>query len=216
MMKFAIALSLTSSLALASSNALSADLVDETPVAPVETIEVPVFTWSGGYLGVAGGGGWADGDFTTGGVTASDSFNGGIFGAFAGWNWQMDNNFVVGLEGDVDYNWNDNTFAPGVEAGTDWAGSVRGRLGYAVDRTLIYGTAGWAVTRGFVDNGVTEDTQTFNGWTACAGVDQAFTDNMFGRLEYRYTDFSDEDVFGGATNADFDQHTVKVGLGFKF
>lgn len=45
-------------------------------------------------------------------------------------------------------------------------------------------------------------------------MDYAFTDNVFGRLEYRYNDYGDKDIFG--INTDFDQHTVKVGLGVKF
>ncbi len=106
--------------------------------------------------------GWcrlANGDFSAGGPVVSDSFDGGVLGAFAGYNYQFDNNFVLGIEGDVDYNWNDNDYA-GVNVGTDWQGSVRGRVGYAFDRALIYGTAGWTATRGFIETPGGKDSTT--------------------------------------------------------
>ena len=58
----------------------------------------------------------------------------------------------------------------------------------------------------------------FNGYTLGVGLDYAFTDLVFGRLEYRYTDFGDKDFnLGGATlNSDVDQHAIRVGLGVKF
>ncbi|KAA3500828.1 porin family protein [Rhizobium rhizogenes] len=204
----------TSLLALSASTAMAADAVYETPAPPIAQETLPVFTWSGPYLGIQGGAGWANGDFSAGGPVGSDNFDGGILGAFAGYNYQFDNNFVVGIEGDVDYNWNDNDYA-GVQIGTDWQGSVRGRVGYAFDRALLYGTAGWTATRGFIETpGAGKDSTTFNGFTVGAGLDYAFTDNVFGRLEYRYNDYGDKDIFG--VNTDFDQHTVKVGLGVKF
>ena len=46
-------------------------------------------------------------------------------------------------------------------------------------------------------------------------VDHAFTDNVFGRLEYRYNDYGDGD-FGVGGDVDFDQHVVQVGIGVKF
>ena len=85
-------------------------------------------------------------------------------GAFAGFNWQAAN-WVFGPE--IDFAWSDaketRNFIPGcasaacgaaVAAGPNdtssvtlkWDGSVRGRLGYLVDPTLlIYGTAGLAL-----------------------------------------------------------------------
>lgn len=195
-------------------NAFAADAVAEIPPAPAPIVEAaPVFSWSGAYGGIQGGAGWLDGDFSGAGATGSDNFDGGLIGAFAGYNYQMDNNFVFGIEGDVNYNWNENSYA-GVDVGTDWAGSVRGRLGYALDNALIYGTAGWAVTNAFANGGGVDESETLNGWTVGAGVDYAFTNNVFARTEYRYTDFSDKKLMGA--NADFSQHTVTVGLGVKF
>ncbi len=63
-------------------------------------------------------------------------------GGFVGYNWQMSQGFVVGIEGDVNYDWNDQTYAGGYNAETGFSGSVRGRVGYAMDRALLFAAAG--------------------------------------------------------------------------
>lgn len=204
--------------AVASAPAASAaDLTENLEPAPLVEA-APTFVWTGGYVGLQGGGGWLNGDFSAAGASASQDFNGGLLSAFAGFNYQQ-GDWVYGIEGDVSYNWNDKTFdifgaAP--EVGTDVSGSVRGRLGYTVnDKALLYATGGWAITRGFVDvPGASKEKETFNGWTIGAGVDYAFTDSLFGRAEYRYNDYGDKDI--GGVNVDLDQHQFTVGIGVKF
>jgi outer membrane immunogenic protein len=183
----------------------------------------PVYDWSGGYAGVTGGYGWMDGLFEVSGYPPkNDSLDGTVLGVFAGASTQFDNNIVLGLEGDLEYNIQDvavtsafGTFTGGV----DWQGSSRLRLGYALDRVLLYTTAGWAATRlkaEFI--GVAEATGSFHGYTLGAGVDYAVTDHLFGRLDYRYNDFGSGELdFGpAAVAAELEQHTVKLGFGMKF
>lgn len=214
--------SIIASAAILSALALSANAADmvestESAPAPVEQVTEQLFTWSGGYVGIQGGGTWANADFSAGGATADDNFDGGIIGGFAGWNFQ-NGDMVYGIEGDLNYNWNSNDYAIGggtAEVGTDVSGAVRGRVGYAMNNALIYAAGGWTAARGYVDPaGGPSDSKTFNGWTVGAGLDYAFTNNMFGRVEYRYNNYGDETI--GATNVDFDQHQVTVGLGVKF
>ncbi|MEK1894838.1 MAG: outer membrane protein [Rhizobium sp.] len=124
---------------------------------------------------------------------------------------------VVGIEGDFSYNWNKKDLAvlsTPTEAGTDLSGSVVGRVGYAVDRALIFATAGWAATRATVDTPAGDGDKTFNGWTVGGGLDYAFTDNLFGRAEYCCSDYGDEEIQG--TDVDLDQHVVSAGIGVKF
>ncbi len=199
--------------AAAFSPAMAADAVTAPPAPPVAEV-VPAFTWTGPYLGIRGGGSWVNGDFSVPGGSVSQDFNGGLFGGFVGYNWQMDNNVVLGAEGDLNYNWNKEDIAPGVDGGTDLDGSVRARVGYAFDRTLLYATGGWQISRGYLDAGDGKDTKTFNGWTLGAGLDHAFTDRIFGRLEYRYADFGNKDIDG--VNVDLKQNSVIVGVGLKF
>ncbi len=196
----------------ASSAASAADVVDQAPTAPVAEVAAPAFSWSGPYFGVHGGYGWADAE--VGGVIDLSGFDGGRFGGFVGYNWDLSNGLVVGVEGDVNYDWNDRSVGDADEIGTDWSGSVRGRVGYALDRTLIYAAGGWTAANAYVNDPVFGDDETTHGWTIGAGVDWAVVDNMFVRAEYRYNDFggvslSDVDV-------DFDQHVINVGVGVKF
>ncbi|MCK4206952.1 porin family protein [Brucella pituitosa] len=204
---------LSAALAFTASTAIAADVTFEN-TAPPAGVDTTAFTWSGAYLGVQGGGSWANGEFSGFGISGSEDADGGVLGGFAGYNYQFDNNLVVGIEGDLEYNWNEQEIF-GAGFGTDWAGSVRGRVGYAVDHALVFATAGWAATRGYVDvPGLGKAEETFNGYTVGAGLDYAFTNNIFGRLEYRYSDYGDKNLQG--INVDVDQQTLKVGLGVKF
>lgn len=198
----------------ASAWAMAADAVYEVPAAPV-AVDAPAFTWAGAYAGIQGGAGWLDGTFSDGVDSAKQDFDGGVVGGFVGYNWQFSNGFVAGIEGDLDYNFNEESDS-GIDVGTDWAGSVRGRVGYAFDRALVYGAAGWTATNGYVKGLGIDENEVFNGWTVGAGVDFAVTDNLFVRGEYRYNDFGDKDIVPGFLNADLDQSVVKVGLGVKF
>lgn len=99
--------------------------------------------------------------------------------------------------------------------GTDWTGSLRSRLGYAFEHALVYVMAGWAGTRGYVDvPGLGKEKKTLSGYTIGAGLDYAFTDKMFGRIEYRYSDYRDKYLQG--INVDVDQHAVRFGFGMQF
>ncbi|MEB2842955.1 outer membrane protein [Endobacterium cereale] len=198
----------------ATSAARAADAVEQIPEAPV-AIETaaPVFTWSGPYAGLHGGYGWGNGDLNTGAGTFSDNFDGGRFGGFVGYNWQMSNGFVAGIEGDVNYDWNEESIGT-TDVSSGFSGSARARLGYAMDRALPYIAGGWTATNVKAEGPGIDTDDTLHGWTIGAGVDYAFTDNIFGRAEYRYNDFGSGNL--GGADIDFDQHIVNVGIGVKF
>ena len=208
---------------MASTSAYAADAVFEEPPAPVAVIEVPIFVWTGGYLGLQGGGLWSDSDIDdpdTG--VFSDNFNGGLFGAYAGYNWQS-GAWVFGVEGDINGVWNDETVSIGafdVDVGSDYLASLRGRVGYAFDRALIFATGGVAFTDASAES---DDFGGFNldaddsltGWTIGAGGEYAFTDNWIGRVEYRYYDFSNGSL-DDLGDVDLGTNTLTVGVGYKF
>lgn len=195
-----------------STAALAADAVYEAPAEPPAAVEPAAFSWAGGYLGAHGGYGFGNGDIE--GVV-EESFDGARFGGFAGYNWQMSGGFVVGLEGDVNYDWNEeNVLGSPLEgkSGLNW--SARARAGYAMDRALFFAAAGYTGTNVEANVGSFSADDTLHGWTVGGGVDYALTDRMFTRVEYRYNDFGSGNV--GGADVKFDQHVVNVGLGVKF
>lgn len=208
------ALLISALLAGVSSSAFAADVVTPEPVAPEVVEAAPISSWDGAYIGAFGGVTWLDGKYDFGATNHNRTSTGGTIGKFVGYNYQFENNFVLGLEGDVSYNWNDDSIK-GTDVGTDWAGSIRARAGYAWDDALIYGAAGWTTARGFVDpNNGSKKTKSLQGYTLGAGVDYKFTQNIFARAEYRFNDYGSEKI--GGVNFDAKQHAVLFGVGYKF
>lgn len=144
-----------------------------------------------------------------------------IGGVHAGYNWQI-SNWVLGVEGD--WQWTgakssfcrptDDSSPPCSDIGrgsltingeTRGIGTIRGRLGYAFDRVMVYGTGGVA----FVDlrDSITADCQVAGcadsvnknrtsadfssvktGWVAGAGVEWMVSPNWIIRSEYLHID----------------------------
>lgn len=211
-------------LGVATAPVFAADAVVVDPVIPAPV--VTLYDWSGAYVGVQLGYGWADIDrINTGGFANSFDADGFLGGIHVGANFQS-GAWVYGLEGDIEYSGIDGDDA-GVGGTVDtidinWMGSLRGRVGYAWDRLLIYGTAGLAFADVEADaGGLVSDSQTHIGWTVGAGAEYAFTDNWTTRLEYRYVDLGDQDYALAPpavldANYDIKVHTVRVGLTYKF
>jgi outer membrane immunogenic protein len=84
----------------------------------------------------------------------------------------------------------------------DYLGSLRARLGYAVDRFLMYGTLGMAWTHDTItivspslQTSTLSNTQTHIGVAVGAGLEYAFLNNFSARIEYLYTSYTHEDTF---------------------
>ncbi|MGD9476182.1 outer membrane protein [Shinella sp. G-2] len=201
---------------------LAADMaIAEPPVETPITEVAGVYDWGGFYVGVNTGYAWTGVDYSDGVTALNRDLGGFALGAFAGYNFFNDG-WVYGVEADIKRDFNDERFPAGgttLETETTWGGSVRARLGYAIDRTLIYGTGGYAFTHARLEdvNTGANESDTLHGWTIGAGVEHAFTDNMAGRVEYRYSDYSKSDVFNAAgVDGDIDSHSIMVGVSMKF
>ena len=212
--------------------ALAADAV--VVESPPEVYVAPVFNWTGAYIGAQAGYLWGEGDFEVDdGSGAEIEPDGWLGGIYVGYNYQMTNNVVIGADADFAWTGADDSATGfddlGVPVGTldselDWEGAVRLRLGYAVDRFLPYVAGGVAFGRMGIEAfnlaGVSQgsDDDTGVGWTLGVGLEYAFTDNIIGRAEYRYTDFGDFDfslVDGGGTT-DLTTNDVRLGIAYKF
>jgi outer membrane immunogenic protein len=202
-------------------SALAADLAPTPYVAAA-----PVFSWTGFYVGIDGGfgGGVVDGDttfiqppITIGGFTVPGSVStlhtsnrtgGFIVGGQVGYNYQLPNNIVVGLESDgqwSDVKESEHEIAAStigtlrftdLRIGLDWFGTTRLRLGYALGRFLPYITGGVSygqvtasgsqLVLGAAGTAFGSASTTHAGWTAGAGAEYAVTDNISLKAEYLF------------------------------
>lgn len=189
-------------------SAVAADLatVAPEPAAPLPT----AYNWAGPYIGAQAG--YSFGNFSSYSTNLVGTFpvnfdhdiNTFRAGLHAGYNLQFDH-YVVGVEGDIGFGAGDDerrTPAFGVvytaNTKSNFDGSLRLRVGYAIDNFLIYGTGGLAFGNvetkygcdGCVDaaSAIYKVSDTRIGWTIGAGLEYAFTENLSARLEYRYTD----------------------------
>ncbi len=187
-------------IAAGAGSALAADLSQPNYAPPPAQAynAAPAWSWTGPYAGLTGGYGWG---------TVSNS--GWIGGAYAGYNLQTNQNLVIGFEGDATFTGKSGTQSA-LDVNTTWNGTLRGRLGYAVDRFMIYGTGGVAVGGLHSDTAVESTTKV--GWTAGAGIEAALTDKVTGRVEYRHTDLGAFPSGGSSYHSD----DIMVGVGFKF
>ena len=210
---------------------------------------IPVFTWTGFYIGAQAG--YAFGPSSAFASATSNgaglaSFtgkaNGVIGGAHIGYNYSTQSllgfggfgggGLVVGIEGDVDgSNYRANYALGGLTDNTrrQIQGSVRGRLGFAVDRALFYATGGAAfgdIKNNYTNvlNGLSDSlSHTRVGYTVGAGIEYAVTNNVSLRAEYRYTDFgSFSDNLAGSTAGGVNvrhhekDNRVQAGISYKF
>jgi outer membrane immunogenic protein len=211
----------TVALAALTGSALAADLPSRK-AAPAYIAPVPAFSWTGFYVGIEGGADFINNNVTIGrgGARIGNSSTAGLIGGVVGYNYEFPNKFVLGLEGDaggVLGGKHNNTFNNYYNDNSYFA-DIRGRLGYAfVDRALLYVAGGVAfgdVKTGFING--TSYTNDRVGWTIGAGVDYAFTNNLIGRVEYRYTDLGSSWVGGSVFRTRYDSSAVLVGLLYKF
>jgi len=179
-----------------------------------------LFSWTGCYVGANLGAKWGNTSGTlviapgTPGENAlimQDQYVGSfIGGGQAGCNFQA-GSLVLGIEGDIDAQHLDTSrnlgvlFAPvgpalpqfipisSVDFLSRWQASVRGRIGYAWDRILVYATGGvaWSDMRLTTQlPGASVGPETLVGGTVGGGVEHAFlATNWSVAVEGRYTTY---------------------------
>jgi outer membrane immunogenic protein len=200
---------------------------------------VAAYNWTGIYLGANGG--YAFGQSTPMGLF-TDSFsafsinaNGWLAGATVGAQIQS-GHVVIGLEGDIDWmNIRGSSSGTirfnGAPIGTatlssnvSALGTLRPRIGYALDNSLFYATAGLAFTdersnltgpTGFVCGSGAANSPPCSslsnlhiGLAAGAGVEYGITQNLSAKVEYLWV--------GAGTFNTLTENIVRGGLNFSF
>src|SRR5438105_2360238 len=214
-MKKLLLASLAGTAAVAAAAADGAD-IGPRPVykAPPAAAPIPIFSWTGCYIGGQLGGGWghkdwqdvsSDGFFLGGHEVIREDVSGFVGGGQIGCNYQLASNWMIGIEGEglgagIDGSVAD-PFRPSqtLRAKTDWIAAVTGRLGWTWDRFVFYGKGGgaWAGDKFHVDFfGTPADASvTRSGWTVGFGLEWAFAPNWTVFAEYDYYDFGHHDTF---------------------
>jgi outer membrane immunogenic protein len=214
----------------------------DMPVKAVRTpIAAPVYNWTGFYVGGVVGYGWGKGQHCDASpsafcdpVTDPKGWNAGVT---LGYNWQLANNIVLGVEGD--WSWADMkatanttaTFGCGVGSACTTKiksfETLRGRVGYAFDRFLPYVTAGaaWTQLDASIGNPATASgSTTKTSFVVGGGLEYAFWQNFSAKLEYLYIsrlgDFAYDTVGACGTPGCYVSagaiNEVRLGLNYRF
>ena len=194
----------------------------------VPTPAPAAFDWSGFYLG-----GQAQIDMinahevTPFNLASATNFGGGISAQRL---WQRDK-LVFGLVGDVNLLIGDHIAGcivggPALQCkfGSSWNASARAKVGFAADKALFYGTAGWGwadVHVSTTTGGVTQhDAITKNGWVAGAGMSYAISPKWSTNLEYLHYDLGSGNISqlisNGTGRLKPTADTITIGVNYKF
>lgn len=202
------------------------------------------FNWSGLYVGTSVGvatGNTQDRADILGLITVGTDYDisGAVYGGHVGYNHQV-GGYVFGVEGSYsagDINGSQTCLLLlNCARKIDAIGSLVGRFGYAMDRTMIYSSLGvaWAdvetkVTDNILGGGLASlrGDETHVGWVAGFGIEHALARNVLARLEFNHYDFGSEthnlglNVLGIATGVtipskvDVEINTLRVGASIK-
>ena len=214
---------------------------------PPSLPSLPVFTWTGFYAGLNAGYGFTGGgsgftDPTYGTVTGGARGGGFAGGGQIGYDYQFTpgSGLVVGAEADIqgvafaraNAAYLGTTPYYSVRPGLDYFGTVRGRVGYAFDRVLVYGTGGFAYGDGARADGASAYPGTLpesfrTGYAVGGGIAYAFTDKLSAKVEALYLSlgrrFSGATYYDAATPAyhgagrsDGNFGLVRAGLNYRF
>lgn len=204
---------------LAAGAASAADLPSRKgPVAA--PVYVPVFTWTGFYVGANAGYGW--GNVNGNNLGQIGDLDGFVGGGQIGYNYQI-GQFVIGAEADfqgADLGNGSNLGLASVK--TEYFGTVRARVGVAFDRFLPYITGGWAygnVKTSIPAIAFSADRSHTGGWVIGGGLEYAFTNNLIGGVEYLYVDLGEKNVLNngfGQAKVGTDFSVVRARLSYKF
>jgi outer membrane immunogenic protein len=186
------------------------------------------WSWNGSYIGAYAGEAWSDFqafDAFAGGIAANFKPNGWFAGFESGYNWQFAPNWLFGIETDNSFmDLKKSGFTTGAavvpaNVKIDGFDTLRARLGYVMDRNLVYGTGGFALAHvKFNEIGLSISKDYQAGWTLGGGWEYAIDAKWSAKVEYLYADFghSSDVIVNAARSTTLTMSTVKAGVNYKF
>ncbi len=199
----------TAALIVITTTASAADLRPRTYTKAPPPPPAPIYNWTGFYIGGHIGGAFNTGNNPFFGNSDGQFIGGGQIGA----DYQFAPNWVAGIEANYSFLTGNSTLNRGL-------GSVTGRLGYAFGPALVYAKGGyaWSDTR----NNFGFGQANRDGYTVGAGIEYLFAQNWSAKVEYQYYDYGRVNFITlpplpvAAGSFRNDEHTVKVGLNYRF
>jgi outer membrane immunogenic protein len=198
----------------------------------------PASSWNGFYAGINGGYVWGRTnhfDFIGDATTGPHNVSGGIAGGTVGYNRQLAGKLVIGAEGDGDWaNITGKTSCPNpsfnCSTHASELASIRGRIGYAPKRFLLFGTSGLGIGdftyRAYlVSTGadfIAPYSITKMGWVVGGGAEYALRHKIILKGEYDYYGFMNSTApvdkldGDGATTLNTNLQVFKIGLNYRF
>jgi len=167
MRKLSAIAALSLALAFVGGSALAADLSINSP-APMAPAPVGALLFSGLYVGVHGGGGWAGSNtcvqsndfppYDYGCAPFDNGYNninmaGPYVGGQVGYDFAVNSNWRLGIEGDLSWSgisgsgeqyWSYSYVGAQAHEAIDWFGTLNGRIGYVMGNWMPYVTGGLA------------------------------------------------------------------------
>ncbi len=192
------------------------------PLAPVASYAANI---SSGYQDTSGSYNWS-GIYSGAHVSISNdgflnpflSKTGWGLGSQVGVNFQSDV-LVYGAEMDASFsNGTHHNIANGAQLERKFDAAAKARAGIALERTLVYGTAGYGLTKFDSRTKVTSASNWEGGLLFGVGVEQAISDKVTAKLEYDHVDYGKvRSTVGDVKQADeISSNSLKAGLNYRF
>ncbi|WP_421695500.1 outer membrane protein [Aestuariivirga sp.] len=238
---------------LLAGSAMIAALTIASAAQAADIAVAPAYDWTGFYLGANAGVAWNNSSLNANGYQDGfrDSDIGNkidgdqtVFtgGGIVGYNYQIDK-IVLGAEADFNYlGFGDSNkrnvdftahdldinYSSRASVDVDWFGTIRGRLGFAIDNVLLYGTGGLAyghvnadskfsvsVEGDKIDSWSNSNDETNWGWTVGGGMEYGI-DNWSLGLEYLYVDLGDGNWKDNHDGNTFHDYGIKGSADYAF
>ena len=168
--------------------------------------------WSGSYIGVqAGYNSLSDSeDYSPGsGYAPKNPYevfggSGASLGVFAGYNYQLDRMFVLGVDGEVSWDnavvhYDDSAYG-GPLIKENWSAAIRAKFGLVISpKVMVFATAGYAVADFEAPGGWNSTGYETPRWTGTGpqfglGASTTISDNLVANAEVTYSRYSPQTV----------------------